>query len=92
MTKDAMGHRVTSHFDKEEILARMNELHNELLKKVDICGQSSATALRNIQVGNGISDKFLVSNDGDKSFSLPLTIVEESASKSRRFQFFFSVG
>jgi hypothetical protein len=87
-----MGHRVTSHFDKEEILARMNELHNELLKKVDICGQSSATALRNIQVGNGISDKFLVSNDGDKSFSLPLTIVEESASNSRRFQFFYSVG
>ncbi len=42
-----------SHFDKEEILARMDELHNELLKKVDILGQSSATALRNVQVGDG---------------------------------------
>jgi hypothetical protein len=59
-----------SHFDKEEILARMDELHNELLKKVDTCGQSSATALRNpVQVGDGISNEFLVSSDGDKNSS-----------------------
>ncbi len=58
-----------NHFDKEEILARMDELHNELLKKVDVCGWSSATALQNVQVGNGISDEFLVSGDGDKIFS-----------------------
>jgi hypothetical protein len=58
-----------SHFNKEEILARMDELHSELLKKVDICGQSTATALWNLQFGDGISDNFLVSGDGDKSFS-----------------------
>jgi hypothetical protein len=81
-----------NHFDKEEILARMDELHNELLKKVDVCGWSSATALQNVQVGNGISDEFLVSGDGEENFSRPLTIVEESASNSRRFQFFYSVG
>ncbi len=81
-----------SHFDKEEILARMDELHNELLKKVDICGRSSATELQNVQVGNSISDEFLVSGDNDENFSRPLTIVEESASNSRRFQFFYSVG
>jgi hypothetical protein len=81
-----------SHFDKEEILARMDGLHNELLKKVDICGRSSSIALWNVQVGNGISDEFLVSGDGEENFSRPLTIVEESASNSRRFQFFYSVG
>ncbi len=70
----------------------MDELHNELLKKVDICGQSSATALQNVQVGDGVSNEFLVSGDGDENFSRPLTIVEESASNSRRFQFFYSVG
>ncbi len=74
-----------SHFDKKEILLRMDELHNELMKKVDICGQSSATALRNVQVGDGIPNKFLKSSDGDKNFSWPLTIVEESASNRRRF-------
>ncbi len=70
----------------------MDELHNEVLKKVDICGRSSATALRNVRVSDGVSDDFLVSGDGDKNFSQPLTIVEESASNSRRFQFFYSVG
>jgi hypothetical protein len=66
---DKRGIGSQSHFDKEEILVRMDELHNELLKKVDICGWSSATALRNIQVGNGISDEFLVSGGGDENFS-----------------------
>ncbi len=66
---DKRGIGSQSHFDKEEILARMDELHNELLKKVDICGRSSATALGNVQVGNGVSDEFLVSGDGDKDFS-----------------------
>ncbi len=52
----------------------------------------SYCTLLNFQVGDGISDDFLVNSDGDENFSRPLTIVEESASNSRRFQFFYSVG
>jgi hypothetical protein len=37
-----------SHFDKEEIISIMLLLHNELLTKVDGCGQSSAIALQNV--------------------------------------------
>jgi hypothetical protein len=81
-----------SHFNNKEIPARMDGLHNELLKKVDLCGQSSATALQNVQAGDGIANEFLVSSDGDKNFYQPLTIVEQSASNSRRFQLFYSVG
>ena len=33
-----------SHFDKEEVLEQMITLHNELPKKVDICGKASANA------------------------------------------------
>jgi hypothetical protein len=36
-----------SHFNKEEIIERMIFLHNELLKKVYICGQASANAIQN---------------------------------------------
>jgi hypothetical protein len=79
-----------SHFDKEEILARMDSLHHELLKKVNLCGQSSATALRNVQVAD--ADEFFV-NDSDDD-PRPLTIVEASgaSNSSRRFQFFYSGG
>jgi len=76
-----------SHFDKEEILARMNALHNELLKKVDICGRSSATAVRNARAGD--DEEFLVGEADDDS-PRPITIVDGSASTSRRFQFFYS--
>jgi hypothetical protein len=36
-----------SHFDKEEILAKMDVLHNLLLKRVDVFGHNSATPLWN---------------------------------------------
>ena len=45
-----------SHYDKEEILERMEALHNELLKRVDHCGRSSATALRNSGGGVAFDD------------------------------------
>ena len=78
-----------SHFDKEEILDRMNALHNELLKKVDICGRSSATALRNVRVADDNANEFLV-GEADEDTPQPLTIVDGSASNSRTFQFFYS--
>ena len=80
-----------SHFDKEEILDRMNALHNELLKKVDICGRSSATALRNVRVADDNANEFLV-GEADEDTPQPLTIVDGSASNSRTFQFFYSGG
>ena len=80
-----------SHFDKEEILARMNALYNELLKKVDICGRSSATALRNVRrVADDNTNKFLVGEADEEDTPQPLTIVDGSASNSRTFQFFYS--
>jgi hypothetical protein len=51
------------------IVARVDEFHHELLKKVDLYGGSSATALQNIQVGDGSANEFLVSSDGDERFS-----------------------
>ena len=33
-----------SYFDKEEIIAKMNERHNELLHKVEVVGRRSSTA------------------------------------------------
>jgi hypothetical protein len=55
-------------------------------------GWSSANAVRNIWVGDGIADEFLVSSDDGKNFSQPLTLVEKSALDSRRLQSFYSVG
>ncbi len=37
-----------SHFDKEEILARMLSLHTKLLKKVDLCVHTSSKALQDV--------------------------------------------
>ena len=53
----------------------MNDLHNELLKKVDVCGRSSATALQNVWVGDD-NDEFLAS-EADEDSEQPLTIVDD---------------
>jgi hypothetical protein len=36
-----------NHFDKEEIISQMLLLHNNLLKKVNVCVHSSVIALQN---------------------------------------------
>jgi hypothetical protein len=67
-----------SHFDKEEILARMDVLQNELLKKVDLFRQSSVTALWNVWVGDGSGDEFLVNGANENSLQ-PLTILDNES-------------
>jgi hypothetical protein len=66
----------------------MLTLHNELLKKVDICGQASANAVQNarfvgIEDGTGFDDIFLTASEEvtDKS----LTIVPSDRSKKIHF-------
>jgi hypothetical protein len=82
-----------SQFDKEEILAKMDALHIDLLKRVDILGQNSATAVlwNSRVVLDDFADEFLVS-DPDEDCPQPLTIVETSATKRRKFQFFYLAG
>ncbi len=91
MDKQRIGSQ--SHFNKEEILERMITLHNELLKKVDICGQASANAIQNarfvgIEDGTGLDDIFLTASEEvtDKS----LTIVPSN--RSKKCHFFYSKG
>ena len=45
LKKDLDGRCLGSHsyFDKEEIIAKMGELHNELLHKVEVVGWRSST-------------------------------------------------
>jgi len=82
-----------SHFDKEEIIERKLNLHNELLKKVDFCSQASANVVQNarfvgIEDGSAFNDIFLTASEEvtDKS----LTIVPSN--RSKKFHFFYSQG
>jgi len=82
-----------SHFNKEEIIELMITLHNELLKKVDICSQASANVFQNacfvgVKDGTGFNFIFLTALEEvtDKS----LTIVPSN--RSKKFHFFYSKG
>jgi hypothetical protein len=82
-----------SHFDKEEILDRMLNLHNELLKKVDACGRESASAVQNAHFagdgdGAGFDDIFV--SPSEEETDKPLTIVPSN--RSKKFTFFYSKG
>ena len=82
-----------SHIDKEEIIERMLSLHNELLKKVDICCQASANAIQNarfvgIEDGTGFDDIFLTASEELTNKSL--TIVPSD--RSKKFHFFYLKG
>jgi len=100
---DLDGRRLGSqtYFDKEEIIAKMRELHVEMMKKVEIVGRKSTTA---IQAGynDTCGDQFVV-EDGSSargsstadSFSTITahssahTLVDQSG---KRYQIFFSAG
>jgi hypothetical protein len=82
-----------SYFDKEEIIAKMGELHSNLMKKIELVGRKASTALwagheGDFEFGFG-GDAALVTAGGNDSVStltnLSLTIVEPSCG---RFRFF----
>jgi hypothetical protein len=78
-----------SYFDKEEIIGKMTEYHNEVLKRVDHVGYSGFAALRENELPNGSYDNIQIggaSEDGDLE---GITMVEPD---QRRFQFFYSAG
>ncbi len=79
-----------SYFDKEEIISWMLLLHNELLKKVDVCVCSSAIALQNPpRDDDDCFDEILV-NVEEEAAGKSLTIVPTNS--DTKFHFFYSQG
>ncbi len=77
-----------SYFDKEETISWMLLLHNELLKNVDVCVCSSATALRNPpRDDDDCFDENFV-NAEEEAAGKSLTIVPTNSDK--KFHFFYS--
>lgn len=85
-----------SYFDKEEIIAKMGELHKEMMQKVEVVGRKSFSSLQGGDAGHHPGAEVMMAIDGvsDSAVSIAnpsaLTIVEPSC--GRKFQFFFSAG
>ena len=82
-----------SYFDKEEIIAKMAEFHQEMIRRVEVVGRKSSASLQGGDVGRHNEDVMVggVSNSASTiTNSSALTIVEPSC--GRKFQFFFSAG
>ena len=83
-----------SYFDKEEIIAKMGDYHNELMKRVEVVGRRSYTA---IQAGHAVVDfgqyvppGYVLEGTDDSVPALsahPHIVVDPSS--GRRFEFFF---
>jgi hypothetical protein len=81
-----------SHFDKGEILASMTTMHNELLKKVDLCMRNSQKELQVVPLFDSPADfgKEIFVNAEEEAKGKPVTIVP--ASSEKKFHFFYSNG
>ena len=81
-----------SHFDKEEILASMTTMHNELLKKVDLCMRNSQKELQVVPLFDSPADfgNEICVNAEEEAKGKPVTIVP--ASSKKKFHFFYSNG
>jgi hypothetical protein len=87
--------RLQSYFDKEVIIAKMGELHSNLMKKIELVHHKASTALQagregDFEFGFGGNVALVTTAGGSDSVStmtnLSLTVVEPSC--GRRFQFF----
>ena len=74
-----------SYFDKEEIIAKMGDYHIELMKKVEVVGRRSYTAIQaDVPLGNVLEGTV----DSVPALSThPHTVVDPTS--GRKFQFFF---
>ena len=86
-----------SYFDKEEIIAKIGELHAELMRKVDIVSRRASITVqqgRDECAGVEITSGGAAGSSGSVVSSLssyePITLVDESDGK--KFQFFYSSG
>ena len=83
-----------SYFDKEEIIGKMTQYHDEMLKRMDRVSQRGYAALRR-ESSNGADDgaSFQVSSGANENISIAtntsITMVERD---ERRFQFFYTAG
>jgi len=83
-----------SYFDKEEIIAKMAEFHVEMMRKVEVVGRNSSTAIQagcrdvDFTVGDQV-----VEGSGDSVSTITAssahTLIDE---RGKRFQIFFSAG
>ena len=82
-----------SYFNKEEIIAKMGELHADLMMRVEVVGRRSFSSLQDGNAGHHPDAEVTMMIDGvsasDVFITNPsaLTIVEPSC--GRKFQFFF---
>ncbi len=81
-----------SYFNKEEIIQKMRELHGELLRRVEVVSQRSATVL---QAGNDGGSEVMVGGltsvlSLSDSAGAAITLVEQDSRK--KYQFFYSPG
>jgi hypothetical protein len=85
-----------SYFDKEEIIAKMGEFHQEMIRRVEVVGRKSSTYLQGGNAGHHSGAEVTLGGVNDSAVctiansSSALTIVEPSC--GRKFQFFFSAG
>ncbi len=84
-----------SYFDKEEIIEKMGELHNELLRCVEVVGRRLATALQ--AGGNDAAGHEVTVGGSDRVSSLSVDasasvtfLVEQGSGK--KYQYFYSAG
>ncbi len=76
-----------SYFEKEEIISRMLLLHNNLLKKVDVCVRSLAIALQNPPRNDDDCFNEIFVNVEEETAGKSLTIVPTNSNK--KFHFFY---
>ncbi len=78
-----------SHYDKEEIILAMTNMHREVLKKVGECVRTSNALLQDVVPCSDVHDvPEIFVTDADELAGRPLVI----ANRTNRFQFFFSDG
>jgi hypothetical protein len=82
-----------SHFDKEEILTSMTTMHNDLLKKMDLCMRNSQKEIQVVPLFDSPADyvnEIFVNAEEESKGMKPVTIVP--ASSEKKFHFFYSKG
>ncbi len=81
-----------SYFDKEEIIQKMSEMHQEMLKKVEVFGRRSATLIQGQSV-TSVEVVFGADTIREQEFEVDdaITIVEAGRA-GKGYQYFYSKG
>jgi hypothetical protein len=84
--RDLDNRRIRSqscYFDKEEIIGKMTQFHDEMLKRMGHVGHSGYTALRRERSSSTDDASFQVSTGGYKNASMPVILLLPWSSEIR---------